>query len=164
MKRLHVHVSVDDLDGSIPFYTTLFDAEPSVRHSDYAKWMMDDPKVNFAISARGREAGIEHLGIQVDTAEELGVLAGRLKRAGAITRDEAAATCCYAQADKSWVEDPSGVRWETFFTFGQATHYGEDYVASKAAQICCTSATPQGVCCPPKAELASDAPCCGEAA
>ena len=126
MKRLHVHVAVDDLERSIGFYSMLFAAEPSVREADYAKWMLDDPKVNFAISSRGGAHGIDHLGIQVESDDELRELAGRLKAAGEETRDQEAATCCYAQSNKAWVNDPSGVRWETFFTFGSATQYGED--------------------------------------
>jgi len=126
MKRLHVHVAVDDLDRSIGFYATLFGAAPSVRKDDYAKWMLDDPRVNFAISARGRAAGIDHLGLQADSDGELRELAGRLKAAGERTHDEEQATCCYARSNKSWVNDPSGVRWETFFTFGEATQYGEE--------------------------------------
>jgi catechol 2,3-dioxygenase-like lactoylglutathione lyase family enzyme len=126
MKRLHVHVAVDNLDRSIGFYSTLFGSEPSVLKSDYAKWMLDDPKVNFAISRRDRESGIDHLGIQVESDGELRELAARLKHAGETTRDQEATTCCYAQSNKAWVNDPSGVRWETFFTFADATTYGED--------------------------------------
>ncbi len=131
MKRLHVHVAVDNLERSIGFYSTLFAAQPSVTKSDYAKWMLDDPKVNFAISTRGA-SGVDHLGIQVETDDELRELAGRLKAAGEATRDEEAATCCYAQSNKAWINDPSGVRWETFFTFGEATTYGEDEPAPVA--------------------------------
>jgi catechol 2,3-dioxygenase-like lactoylglutathione lyase family enzyme len=126
MKRLHLHVSVPDLTQSIHFYATLFGAQPSVVKDDYAKWMLDDPRVNFAISQRGRAAGVDHVGIQVDSRAELGELAGRLKAAGAETFDQEATSCCYARSDKSWVSDPAGVRWETFFTFGEATQYGED--------------------------------------
>jgi catechol 2,3-dioxygenase-like lactoylglutathione lyase family enzyme len=127
MKRLHVHVVVPDLDRSIDFYSTLFGAEPSKRETDYAKWMLEDPRVNFAISTRdARNVGVDHIGIQVDSRGELDELSGRLKRAGASTFDEEATTCCYAKSDKSWVNDPAGVRWETFFTFGDATTYGED--------------------------------------
>jgi catechol 2,3-dioxygenase-like lactoylglutathione lyase family enzyme len=132
MKRLHVHVAVDDLPKSIGFYSTLFDARPNVIKPDYAKWMLDDPKVNFAISARsGRADGIDHLGIQVESDAELKDLAGRLKAAGETTRDQEAATCCYAQSNKAWINDPSGIRWETFYTFGEATMYGEDEPASE---------------------------------
>jgi hypothetical protein len=145
MKRLHVHVAVDNLPKSIGFYTTLFDAKPSVIESDYAKWMLDDPRVNFAISSRRRETGIDHLGIQVESDTELRELAGRLKAAGEATRDQEAATCCYAQSNKAWVDDPSGVRWETFFTFGGATTYGEDEPDAKRAES--TSS-----CCAPTAE------------
>jgi catechol 2,3-dioxygenase-like lactoylglutathione lyase family enzyme len=126
MKRLHVHVAVADLERSIGFYSTLFAAEPSVRKDDYAKWMLDDPRVNFAISMQGHARGVDHLGVQVETDGELRELAGRLKAAGEATRDQEATTCCYAQSNKSWVNDPSGIRWETFFTFGEATRYGED--------------------------------------
>jgi hypothetical protein len=152
MKRLHVHVAVDNLDRSIGFYSTLFAAKPSVVKDDYAKWMLDDPKVNFAISERGRSGGIDHLGIQVDSDGELRELAGRLKAAGETTRDEEAITCCYARGNKSWANDPSGVRWETFFTFGEATTYGEDDPVAEppaAATSCCRAAEPAAVtsCC-----------------
>ena len=141
MKRFHVHIAVDDLHRSVGFYTNLFAAAPTVLKDDYAKWMLDDPKVNFAISARGGAPGVDHLGIQVETSAELGALAGRLKAAGESTRDQEATTCCYARSDKAWVNDPSGLRWETFHTFGEATHYGEDEpgadVTVKARQACC---------------------------
>src|SRR5271154_2909601 len=126
MKRLHVHVSVEDLGQSIGFYSTLFGAAPTVVKDDYAKWLLDDPRGNFAISDRAAVAGGDHLGIQVESGEELSELAERLKAAGEVTRDQEATTCCYAKSDKSWVNDPSGLRWETFHTFGEATHYGED--------------------------------------
>ncbi|WP_421932657.1 ArsI/CadI family heavy metal resistance metalloenzyme [Phenylobacterium sp.] len=139
MKRLHIHVGVADLDQSIGFYSTLFNTAPSVVESDYAKWMLEDPRVNFAISARQRAPGIDHLGIQVDSRAELDELSGRLKAAGETTLDQETATCCYAKSDKAWVNDPAGVRWETFFTFGGATSYGEDEApstAKPAAQAC----------------------------
>ena len=151
MKRMHLHVSVPDLAQSIDFYATLFGAPPSVVKPDYAKWMLDDPQVNFAISQRGAAAGVDHVGIQVETAGELGELAGRLKAAGARTFDETATTCCYAVGDKSWVRDPAGVRWETFFTYGDATTYGEDPAANAAAAApaaCCGGAPKaQAACC-----------------
>lgn len=142
MKRLHLHVAVDDLRRSIGFFSTLFASEPSVLKHDYAKWMLDDPKVNFAISTRAGSAGVDHLGIQVETDGELKELAARLKHAGETTRDQEATTCCYAHSNKAWVNDPSGIRWETFFTFGQATAYGEDEsiaVAEKPKAACCAS-------------------------
>lgn len=151
MKRLHVHVTVEDLARSNQFYTTLFGTPPSVVKDDYAKWMLDDPKVNFAISARGGRAGVDHLGIQVDEGPELAELAGRLKAAGETTFDQDAATCCYARSDKAWVSDPSGLRWETFHTFGEATSYGEDDVpAMDTASACCGAAPkaePAPACC-----------------
>ena len=142
MKRLHVHVAVDDLEKSIGFYSTLFAVPPTVTKPDYAKWMLDDPRVNFAISTRaGRPDGIDHLGIQVESDGELRDLARRLKAAGEITRDQEATTCCYAQSNKSWVNDPSGVRWETFFTFGEATAYGEDESDTRQGNASCRAAS-----------------------
>ena len=143
MKRLHVHVGVEDLDQSICFYSTLFAAEPAVVKPDYAKWMLDDPRVNFAISA-GNHArkGIEHLGIQVESHEELSEVYGRLKAADRPVLDEGATTCCYARSEKSWIADPDGVVWEAFLTNGEATVYGDSPALatlgdSFAADQCC---------------------------
>lgn len=152
MKRLHLHVAVEDLARSIGFYSTLFGQKPSVEKPDYAKWMLEDPKVNFAISARGVEAGLDHVGIQVDSEGELRELAGRLKAAGETTRDQEAASCCYAQSHKSWISDPSGLNWETFFTFGEATTYGEDDVPrddarDEAKAACCAPRADAKACC-----------------
>lgn len=148
MKRLHLHVAVEDLGRSIGFYSTLFGQKPSVTKPDYAKWMLEDPRVNFAISARGMEAGLDHVGIQVESEGELHDLAGRLKAAGETTRDQEAASCCYAKSHKSWINDPSGLRWETFFTFGEATTYGEDDVPKDE---------PKAACCAPRADAKA---CC----
>jgi catechol 2,3-dioxygenase-like lactoylglutathione lyase family enzyme len=133
MKRLHVHVSVESLEDSIRFYTSLFGATPGVVQSDYAKWMLDDPRVNFAISARGRATGVDHLGLQVERPEELADVANRLAGAGRTILEQKDTTCCYARSDKAWVADPQGVRWETFRSFGESTQYGEDDVAAEAA-------------------------------
>lgn len=164
MKRLHVHVSVDDLAQSVRFYSTLFASEPAVRKDDYAKWMLDDPRVNFAISKRGRAAGIEHLGIQVEDEAELAEVYGRLSRAERPVIEEKATTCCYAKSDKQWIADPQGVAWETFLTHGESTVYGEDDGAlekleAKSGAICCEpamaaapapgAAAKSGVCCGP---------------
>lgn len=167
MKRLHVHVAVPDLAQSIRFYSTLFGAEPVKVKPDYAKWMLEDPRVNFAISQRGaRTPGVDHVGVQVDSRAELDELAGRLKAAGEHTFDEEAVNCCYAQGDKTWVNDPAGVRWETFYTFGEATTYGEDskmdegasLVQGAAGSACCgtPTATPA-----PQQEKAKVSGCCG---
>lgn len=139
MKRLHMHVSVPNIEQAIAFYSTLFDARPAVVRDDYAKWMLEDPSVNLAISSRARATGIDHVGVQVDSADELAELATRLKAAGSTTFDQEATTCCYAKSDKSWVTDTAGVRWETFFTHGEATAYGEDEVipATAAKSACC---------------------------
>lgn len=149
MKRLHLHVAVDNLDRAIGFYSTLFGTGPSVSKSDYAKWMLDDPKVNFAISARGVKPGLDHVGIQVETDAELRQLAGRLKQAGETTRDQEAATCCYAKSNKSWVSDPAGLKWETFFSFGEATAYGGDDVPDIEGKTasCCAPKNDTKACC-----------------
>jgi catechol 2,3-dioxygenase-like lactoylglutathione lyase family enzyme len=125
MKRFHVNVTVDDLQQSVRFYSTLFAAEPTVLKVDYAKWMIEDPRVNFSISTGSeRGAGISHLGIQAEDETELAEVFDRLAEAERPILEEKAATCCYAQSDKQWVTDPQGVVWETFFTYGQSTVYG----------------------------------------
>ena len=136
MKRFHVHVSVDDLAQSVRFYSTLFAAEPTVLKSDYAKWMLEDPRVNFAISScGGHGAGISHLGIQAEDESELGEVYERLAQAERPVVEEKAATCCYAQSDKQWIADPQGVAWETFFTYGESTVYGRSGVLNTLAEI-----------------------------
>ncbi len=142
MKRMHVHVSVDDLARSIGFYSKLFDAEPSVVESDYAKWMLDDPRLNFAISARGAEPGIDHLGIQVDSGDELEVIHDRLDAAGQTLVSQEATTCCYARSDKHWVTDPQGLAWETFHTLGSAPTFGSSRGATDEQESCCTPDAP----------------------
>ena len=125
MKRLHVHMSLGDLDQSIRFYSTLFAAAPTVVKPDYAKWMLEDPRVNFAISTHaGGAPGIDHLGIQVEDGEELQEIYGRLKDAAGPVLEEGKTTCCYAKSEKSWTLDPQGVSWETFLTTGESTVYG----------------------------------------
>ena len=142
MKRLHVHVSVDDLAQSIRFYSTLFAAQPVVAKPDYAKWMLDDPRVNFAISTHSSGTGLDHLGIQVETPDELHEVYGRLKQADRPVLEEGATTCCYAHSEKSWIDDPQGVPWETFLTTGASTIYGTDEIRSvhekrQADATCC---------------------------
>ena len=168
MKRFHVHVAVEDLAASVRFYATLFKAEPSVRKPDYAKWMLDDPRVNFAISQRGGAIGIQHLGIQAEDETELADIYDRLQRAERPVLEEKATTCCYAESDKQWVADPQGVAWETFLTRGEATVYGRsgavsrlEEVSAPAAQTCC-GPNPAALAVPPKAEAKSKPPCgCG---
>ena len=138
MKRLHVHVSVNDLDKSIQFYNALFAAQPAVVKTDYATWMLEDPRVNFAISQRGGATGVHHLGIQVEDRAELTEVYERLKQAEAPVIEEGETTCCYAQSEKSWIEDPQGVEWETFLTTGESTVYGTDVITPRAAKPCCT--------------------------
>jgi catechol 2,3-dioxygenase-like lactoylglutathione lyase family enzyme len=140
MKRLHVSLAVKDLDESVRFYSTLFAVGPTVLKPDYAKWMLEDPRVNFSISTLNEDRGLDHLGIQVDSREELGEIAGRLESAGAGVYDKGEAHCCYAHSHKAWVRDPEGLPWETFFTFGADTLYGEGMVAPEPAasrKACC---------------------------
>lgn len=137
MKRFHVHVAVPDLSRGIQFYSTLFGADPSVLKDDYAKWMLEDPRVNFAISKRGSETGIRHLGIQVEDRAELADVYSRLQRAEAPILEEGATTCCYAQSEKSWIADPQGIQWETFLTTGESTTYGAAAVRVNKGKPCC---------------------------
>jgi len=126
MKRFHVHVAVGDLAASVRFYSELFGAPPTRLKSDYAKWMLDDPRVNFAISQRGTAPGVQHLGIQVEDRAELSEVYGRLRRANRPVLEEGRTTCCYAESEKNWIDDPQGVKWETFLTTGESTTYGTD--------------------------------------
>jgi len=164
MKRLHVHVAVDDLQQSIRFYATLFAAEPSVVKPDYAKWMLADPRVNFAISTRGQErAGLDHLGIQVEDAAELVEVQGRLKCAEGPVLDEGLTTCCYAKSEKSWIADPSGIAWEAFLTHGESTVYGHSAELAGLRAQAKETAMAAGCCGPaPAASAAKTEPaCCG---
>ena len=144
MKRFHVHVAVEDLDGSKAFYTKLFGAEPAVVKHDYAKWMIEDPRINFAISTARNRAGIEHLGLQADSASELAEIRDRLAAAGTAIADEPGANCCYAHSDKHWAVDPQGIAWEAFHTLGEAVQYGDDHGPAKSPARACD---PAGGCC-----------------
>jgi hypothetical protein len=137
MKRFHVHVHVDDLAKSIAFYSKLFAAEPTRVESDYAKWMLDDPRVNFAISNRGGAPGVDHLGFQVDEASELAELKARAESADMTLLDEGEVTCCYARSDKHWITDPQGVAWEHFHTLGNVPMFSEPKAQTEAAAACC---------------------------
>ena len=137
MKRFHVHVHVDDLAASITFYSRLFAADPSRVEADYAKWMLDDPRVNFAISTRGARPGVDHLGIQADSEEELAELKARASAADAALLNEGETTCCYARSDKHWVTDPQGIAWEHYRTLGTIPVFRE--APSPAAAPCCGS-------------------------
>ncbi len=156
MKRMHVHVAVDDLSRSIGFYSALFDAQPAVVKPDYAKWMLDDPRVNFAISTRGREPGLDHLGIQVENRTELHEVYARLRKAGGAVIEQGETACCYAKSEKSWIDDPAGIAWETFHTTGENTDYG-DGSGEREARMAHSKA-----CCVPQASVAQEAAsgCC----
>jgi catechol 2,3-dioxygenase-like lactoylglutathione lyase family enzyme len=150
MRRLHLHVAVDDLDQSIGFYSTLFVVEPSVVKPDYAKWMLEDPRVNFAISARGQaHVGVDHLGTQVEDVAELGEVYSRLQAAEGPMLEQGAVTCCYHESEKSWIADPTGIQWEAFLTRGETTIYGDGGLRTAQATPCCG-----------EAPAATATPCC----
>lgn len=158
MKRFHVHVHVADLDSSVRFYSTLFGEQPAVIKSDYAKWMLEDPRVNFAITSGAASPRIDHMGLQVESDDELATIASRLTTAGESVAKQENAACCYARGNKGWVSDPSGLSWETFHTFGENTVYGNDRAPradakSEASESCCAPApSSSSGCCAPKAQ------------
>lgn len=157
MKRFHVHVGVADLETSIAFYSGLFGTAPSVTKPDYAKWMLDDPRINFAISQKcGAAKGIEHLGLQVEDADELAEVYGRLKTASGPVLEEGATTCCYARSEKSWIADPDGVVWEAFLTMGESTVYGDspDFAGLTSDQAAANA------CCAPQVAAPASTSCC----
>jgi catechol 2,3-dioxygenase-like lactoylglutathione lyase family enzyme len=140
MKRFHVHVAVENLADSVRFYSSLFGAKPTVERPDYAKWMLADPRVNFAISSRGHKPGVNHLGFQAEHATELAELGDRATRAsGSALLTENGAECCYAKSDKYWVMDPQGLAWEHFHTLGEVPIFGEDSTMSHVdgQETCC---------------------------
>jgi hypothetical protein len=153
MKRMHVHVAVESLAQSIGFYSVLFDAPPAVVKTDYAKWMLDDPRVNFAISTRGREPGLDHLGIQVENKSELHEVYARLRNAGGAVVEQGETACCYAKSEKSWIDDPAGIAWETFHTTGESTDYG-DGSGERAACV-----AHEKSCCAPQVEAPAACGC-----
>jgi lactoylglutathione lyase len=162
MKRFHVHLHVNDLAQSIGFYSQLFAAEPVRTESDYAKWMLEDPPVNFAISTRGQGAGIDHLGIQTDDAGELQALKARAEAADLALLDEGATTCCYARSEKHWVTDPQGIAWEHFHTLGDIPVFRE--ASPPAGSTCCAPKALEpataAACCTPSAQPAAAGRCC----
>ncbi|MDN3920301.1 ArsI/CadI family heavy metal resistance metalloenzyme [Roseateles violae] len=144
MKRFHVHAHVEDLKASIAFYSALFDAAPTRVEGDYAKWMLDDPRINFAISTRGGKPGVDHLGIQTDTEEELVHLKARAKAADMALLDEGETTCCYAHSDKYWLTDPQGIAWEQFHTLGSIPVFSQGLpVTAEPGSACCTGDAPK---------------------
>jgi len=153
MKRFHVHVAVKDLESSIRFYSALFGADPTVSKSDYAKWMVDDPRINFAISQRGEKAGVNHLGLQVDSDDELEALRAQAESADLIAAAEKGRTCCYAQSDKYWYTDPQGVAWETYHTLKQVEFFSGDDVT--VSQCGAKAESAQSSCCTPETALQS---------
>lgn len=158
MKRLHIHVGVENLDESVKFYNALFGAEPSKIKTDYAKWMLEDPHVNFAISTRAGKSGIDHLGIQVDSAEELEALRGQIADAEIAALDEGETTCCYAKSDKSWVKDPAGIAWEAYHTMEDAQMFSDNVQEEKGA-CCVPESKPEKTgCCAPSEKSSG---CCG---
>ncbi|MDM4771373.1 glyoxalase/bleomycin resistance/dioxygenase family protein [Solimonas fluminis] len=169
MKRFHVHVSVKDLTQSIGFYSKLFGADPSVIKQDYAKWMLEDPRINFAISQRGHAVGLNHLGFQVDSEPELKELREQVALADIAALEQTGAACCYAKSDKYWVEDPQGIAWETFHSLGSIPVFGEDEAEQVADSACCVPLAqqpmdkPAAACCVPNEKPAASkaTACCG---
>ena len=158
MKRFHVHVAVDDLETNIRFYSAVFGSPPTVEKPDYAKWMIEEPRLNFAISNRGAKTGLDHLGFQVDSEEELGELRQKVADAEIAALDQPQTECCYARSDKYWITDPQGIAWETYHTLGAVEIYGTDM--PKAVE----PATERAACCAPKPDLINVTPkrssCC----
>jgi len=155
MKRMHVHVSVENLEEAIGFYSALFATRSTIIKADYAKWMLDDPRVNFAVSTRGRTPGLDHLGIQVESEAELSEVYARLHQAGGAVIEQGQTTCCYAKSEKSWIDDPAGISWETFHTTGESTDYG-DGSSERVARV-----ANEKLCCVPAAKVAEPAEACG---
>ena len=160
MKRFHVHAHVENLDASVAFYTKLFGAQPARIEGDYAKWMLEDPRINFAISTRGDKPGVDHLGLQTDTAEELVQLKTRAQAAGMALLDEGETSCCYARSDKHWVTDPQGIAWEHFQTLDNIPVFGEAKKknASAEASACCAASPARGR--PVAIAVKAASPCC----
>jgi len=144
MKRFHVNLSVEDLDASVAFYSSLFGAQPTVRKTDYAKWMLEDPRVNFALESRSQSPGVSHLGIEAESADELADVRARFGATRGQVLNEGKTTCCYAESDKAWVTDPAGIVWEGFHTTGAADSFGKDAPAIPAVGDCCA---PSDGCC-----------------
>lgn len=159
MKRFHVHLHVTDLNQSMAFYSRLFDAAPTRTEADYAKWMLDDPPVNFAISTRGEQPGIDHLGIQTDNAEDLQALKDRANAADLSLLDEGATTCCYARSEKHWITDPQGIAWEHFHTLGNILVFREK-AAEASAVACCSPPSDSAQMCCATSETSSTPRCC----
>ncbi len=161
MKRLHVHERVRDIDAAVRFYTALFGQSPTVLKTDYAKWQMDDPRVNYAVSSGRERNGIDHLGIQTESEEELVAVSDRLRKADRTLFEEQDAACCYAVSDKAWVSDPDGVIWETFHTMAEAVVMGEDAVRETNLQSLRAEAAPPVT--QPLTQVAANGkdPCCG---
>jgi hypothetical protein len=167
MKCFHVHVSVDNLDESIRFYSTLFAEQPTLRQSDYAKWMLEDPRMNFAISTHRQPVGVNHLGFQVDSGEELRGMRAQLQAADSQLVQKNEQACCYARSDKYWITDPTGLAWETFHTLGNISVYGEDTPVNHGAStvpVQNQATTVKAACCVPAertAPTSARAGCCG---
>lgn len=163
MKRFHVHVAVKDLQESIRFYAAIFGSSPSVEQKDYAKWMIEDPRINFAISTHGHHAGVNHLGIQVESNEDLAAMRSQLEAADASLVEQVGTACCYARSDKYWITDPAGIAWETFHSLGTVPVFGEDSPSDKK-EACCIPLKPDvqaenSACCVPNTKVTSSG-CC----
>ena len=154
MSKMHIHISVENLEESIKFYSSLFGSQPTKLKNDYAKWMLNDPSVNFAISARGAAVGIDHIGIQAENEDEMQVLRDRINTADIDTFDDGPAVCCYSKSDKSWIQDPSGIAWETYHTMDGANFFNEESQESSESACCVPEMKPKQDSCKP------DTGCC----
>jgi len=155
MKRFHVSLSVQNLQRSVEFYTTLFDAQPTVLKADYAKWMLDEPRINFSLSESAAHNGVSHVGLQMDDMQQLAEIQQRLRTAGQKSVEQSDAECCYANSSKTWIRDPDDVAWEVFVTHGEITHYGTDFIAEESGRRLAEVANLSACC-----KTTSDASCC----
>ncbi len=156
MKRMHIHVGVKSIDDSVRFYSALFGADPVKQKPDYAKWMLEDPRINFAISTRAGKVGVDHMGLQVDNADELNALRDQMSAANISTHSDGETTCCYSKSEKSWVEDPNGVAWEAYHTMEDAQIFSSNDKSEDGA--CCVPETKgQASCCTPSEKTSG---CC----
>jgi catechol 2,3-dioxygenase-like lactoylglutathione lyase family enzyme len=158
MKRMHIHIGVKNIPENIKFYSALFGAEPTKVKDDYAKWMLDDPRINFAISTRARNSGLDHLGVQVDSAEELAQLRAQFVESELKTKDEGQTVCCYSNSDKSWVQDPNGIAWEAYHTMEDANIFSSTDSNSNNSSCCVPEMKTIESCCAPPEKKSG---CCG---
>lgn len=163
MKRLHIHLSVENLEKNIAFYSTLFGSAPTVQHDDYAKWMLDDPRVNFAISNRSQRLGLDHLGLQAESEQELAAIKQQIDATQASIEAQQDAACCYARSDKYWITDPQGIAWESFHSLSEIPTFNDQSAHSDGENpfACRPTEAPTTSCCPSPTPEKTTSACCG---